>query len=652
MSEEKIVEEINKYINNNKINYAILIDGEWGSGKTYFIKNNIIKPLEKEHKNFKEKHKPKPILGNKKKNYTNKKPVYVSLYGINSVSEIKNKIIMSQIENEKNKKIMPIIDLGIGIGNEIINKKTLISNSSDKLLKHLYKLEHIIIFFDDLERCSLNINIVLGYINELVEHNNVKVILIADEEKIGKLNYNEHLELKYIATQNNLVYYETEPNKTVRNFGKTQQNKLTIDEIKERADKLFGVNMHYNEIKEKLIGKTIYYKPNLDKVYASLANYIIDNKEIANIVLNKQKNLVKIFEKKNYFNLRTLQFIFQTYETLAKISIDNVDLNEHREKYLTELFEYCTFKSLQIKQGQNSYNWEEKEFGTIYLGNELKDYIYKNFIKGFKFVDDYLLYSYIDELQIKNIVKEYILLENIENKNPNDPLYKLREYWLISEQRIKKLIDDIDLKIERNEYALDLYPQIIMTLTGILDMGIRKTKIPKVIEKLEENIRTKNVDGDLPQRIQNIQASEKVTILYNESIEKIKKLVNNKKENNKIIVIKKILSEEDWGFKFKEFCYENMAHIISDNKFAYLLDPNLISQNIINKDIENIWEFHYGLSEVYSMSNIIVFSKNEKEYLTKLKNELNNINKVDRVKKHILNIINTDLEIIIQKLTE
>lgn len=38
MTEQQIKEEILRYIKDQTYNYAVLIDGEWGSGKTYFVK--------------------------------------------------------------------------------------------------------------------------------------------------------------------------------------------------------------------------------------------------------------------------------------------------------------------------------------------------------------------------------------------------------------------------------------------------------------------------------------------------------------------------------------------------------------------------------------------------------------------------------------
>ena len=40
------------------------------------------------------------------------------------------------------------------------------------------------IVFDDLERCSIDITDLLGYINSFVEHEGVKVVVLADEGRI------------------------------------------------------------------------------------------------------------------------------------------------------------------------------------------------------------------------------------------------------------------------------------------------------------------------------------------------------------------------------------------------------------------------------------------------------------------------------------
>ena len=65
MTEEQIKQEVERYINDTLYNYAIMIDGEWGSGKTYFVKHTLLTELE----------------NIEKENKQNRLVKYLSLYG-------------------------------------------------------------------------------------------------------------------------------------------------------------------------------------------------------------------------------------------------------------------------------------------------------------------------------------------------------------------------------------------------------------------------------------------------------------------------------------------------------------------------------------------------------------------------------------------
>ena len=41
MTDKQIIQEVKNYLADNTYRYAVLIDGEWGSGKTYFVKNQL-----------------------------------------------------------------------------------------------------------------------------------------------------------------------------------------------------------------------------------------------------------------------------------------------------------------------------------------------------------------------------------------------------------------------------------------------------------------------------------------------------------------------------------------------------------------------------------------------------------------------------------
>lgn len=48
MTEKQITEEILRYLKDESYNYAVLIDGEWGSGKTFFVNNTLTKEINKQ----------------------------------------------------------------------------------------------------------------------------------------------------------------------------------------------------------------------------------------------------------------------------------------------------------------------------------------------------------------------------------------------------------------------------------------------------------------------------------------------------------------------------------------------------------------------------------------------------------------------------
>ena len=88
---DDLVESILDYIRSDYTDYAVMINGEWGSGKTYFWNNKV-------------KNKINSMQINGKK-YTT---IYMSLYGISNLEEISKKIFMetTQLMDKNLKKYM------------------------------------------------------------------------------------------------------------------------------------------------------------------------------------------------------------------------------------------------------------------------------------------------------------------------------------------------------------------------------------------------------------------------------------------------------------------------------------------------------------------------------------------------------------------
>ena len=236
LTDNQIIDILTDYIKNPKMNYAILLDGEWGSGKTYFIKNKF----EKDNKNV----------------------IYIPLYGIKNREDIDKKIYYKILEKnmptqitkskclQKGFKIAKKTgDAIFSITNEVIKKVfnidvSGIKNITGSEIISLFKnISDYIIIFDDLERCEIPINEILGYINEYVEHRNVKCIIVANEEEINKINYDYNYELKVLSCLNNDIDYGDKQEEASYGFSTVRENKkINIEKIKNRISNMYEGN--------------------------------------------------------------------------------------------------------------------------------------------------------------------------------------------------------------------------------------------------------------------------------------------------------------------------------------------------------------------------------------------------------------------------
>lgn len=177
---------LNEYVTYPDPQYAVLLTGKWGCGKTFFIKK-WIKDYEAN---------PDHTL----------QPIYVSLFGCNSIKQINQAI--DRVVNpwlyskwaEVGKKVLKIaskaafkteLDLNNGGAKETtvnwdIDTLALIGSDEEDIKR--FKL----IIFDDLERSLIDIRELLGYINNFVEHGKCKVIIVGDVDKIQDIGSNDN----------------------------------------------------------------------------------------------------------------------------------------------------------------------------------------------------------------------------------------------------------------------------------------------------------------------------------------------------------------------------------------------------------------------------------------------------------------------------
>lgn len=199
------------YVNNDKTGRAIMLSGEWGSGKSYYIKNTL-----------------KPFIEDK-----DRQCVVVSLYGLSSLSEISKAIYIELRTVIKS----PTSEVGntLKIAGKIIGKTIFnglvsmigfdIGNIEEKDLQSVYEsvnLTNKLIILEDIERTQIDMIELLGYINNMCENDGAKVLLVTNESEF-------------------LTTYE-----------KTDDEGKSIKYYTDSA-------LAYKRAKEKTIGDTIYF---------------------------------------------------------------------------------------------------------------------------------------------------------------------------------------------------------------------------------------------------------------------------------------------------------------------------------------------------------------------------------------------------------
>lgn len=150
----KYIEEYLDYYFDGKKNfeYAVLLNGAWGSGKTWFVKQYIEKLKKKD-----------------------KRVAYISLNGLSKTSEIDDEIfrcIHPKLAS-KGAKILGKVAKGAlkaafrfdWDGDSKPDGQISASVPNIELPDYLKITDKFILVFDDLERCELKKEEVLGYIN-------------------------------------------------------------------------------------------------------------------------------------------------------------------------------------------------------------------------------------------------------------------------------------------------------------------------------------------------------------------------------------------------------------------------------------------------------------------------------------------------------
>ncbi len=448
---EDLVESILDYIRSDYTDYAIMINGEWGSGKTYFWNHKIKPKIESMQLNGKQ--------------YT---AIYMSLYGISNLEEISKKIFIetTQLMDKNLKKFMDASGVSTipeyaKTGLDMANFFGVTQNGDRIDYAEFFSTDDKVLCFDDLERANVDVIDILGYINNFVEHDHIKTIIICNEKELSTKLKNSNLEMKtFIATY--LLDKQNQLNE--------KTDKPMVERIRDTIEYVFDKANDYERIKEKLIGETFEYAPEFNYIINGLLMRYEKYPDLIRFLRENTNLIISTFNKSGTRNLRILKHSLTNFKKI--FDMVNKAYPNTNNRILQTMLIFTIAISFEIKAGKitkdkfvNINNNEEYKAilvsSRVFMDNrqfyikEFDNNYYYNFkaeYRFFKFIEIYVRTRIFDMKVFKEDME--VIINTIDTDKL--PAYKrllTEEYWKITDDQFNGIIEEVldDVKNGRLE---------------------------------------------------------------------------------------------------------------------------------------------------------------------------------------------------------
>ena len=448
---EDLVESILDYVRADYTDYAIMINGEWGSGKTYFWNNKIRKKIDNMRLNGKQ--------------YTT---IYMSLYGISNLEEISKKIFIetTQLMDKNLRKYMDqngqtAIPEYAKTGIDMANLFGIAQNEDKVNYGEFFSTDDKVLCFDDLERANVDVIDILGYINNFVEHDHIKTIIICNEKELSTKLKSNNLEMKtFIATY--ILDKQGELLKT---------DKPMVEKIREQIEHVFDKANEYERIKEKLIGETFEYAPKFDYIINGILMRYENDPDLIRFLRENTNLIISTFNKSGTRNLRILKHALSDFQKVFEMVGKNYPNVSNR--VLQTMLIFTVAISFEIKAGKITKDKfvdikNNDEYKAILVSSRIlmdnKQFYIKEFDNNYyyNFKTEYRFFKFIEYYVRTRIFDMRMFKDNMEvilntaglMKMPAYKRLLTEEYWKISDDEFVDVINEIIENIKRGEIEL------------------------------------------------------------------------------------------------------------------------------------------------------------------------------------------------------
>ena len=545
MKSQEVLEKLKKFRNislNNGEKNIILINGDWGIGKTFTYKKYL------EENSLKE--------------------IYISLFNLDKLEDIDKKLISSYMINRINrnsiatKTVSKISNyFNIEAFDKLLENKVGFSISDVTNLLQIENLEfdnNIVLCFDDLERIGDKVEFknLLGKIEQL--HTKIDIIVLCNTRKLSKENLSVFDEYKEKVIDYTLILDSFDSDFLEKFINKVNLNdeskKILLGIFKEYGKNnlryLIKVMKRYQEIENLCSGEEWFIK-----------NQSLIVKGIANLELELS---LGVYSKKELETLKGYEEYF---------SKNNKDRKKKDESELKKEVNFLNGISTEIvKIVELLYKYY---LGNSDLKRELN--IYFNFVSEYeefyKLVDLYFLNT---EGNLDRYIDKKLYLKLFDNLSLKDKMYgyfiyikykKISNSEITKKNKIKKKLKDFyKIKLqEKNIYGIDF------------DLGVLKEYIFRENKKIFEELKLECME-----EIKNETLTDDYikTLISNEEFEKIRNINTKRYQVTSYEVVKDF---------FETLMYKEcpLSYWENDDIIFNLLSKE-IKEKIINQIEKNI----------------------------------------------------------------
>ena len=611
MTSKEIVDAVISYVRDENAKYAILIDGTWGSGKTYLYENYLVDAIDSVEVGKNER----------------KQNVYISLYGISSIDSLAKQLITNYLIYVKGngnklikKGLKPLAGI-IGVACSAFSFSigpisTDLSNVFEEIEGSI-DVKDMVICFDDLERCTIPINEFFGFVNNLIEHCNCKVIILADEKNIGKIYANTNIEEKYltvISGNRKVVEYIGDGKNTKtqnKGLGKDTNGEITVEEVKKLNEILYSENYLYKDIKEKVIGKTMLYYPALKDVIKEVicgnekSKGIIQEGQYKEYLLKYINDIVSAFTETENRNLRIIRSWIFLFRKIYEATTKYYSNSKYYEEILNDFLRYSIWAAGAIKKNKKitrSTNYGSQDM--VYFEGHEYTHIFR-----YSFIDAWINRDAWSDEDLSQACKS--IIKRREQEDVDHPpkihstgkaLNELRDWYLMEDEQVEEVLEKLVHEVEEGKYAYYDYSNILSTLLYLQVYGLFTGDIKKIQTKMIDMIKKDpdvQEENDFPKNFSSEEIRDKYNELYRPIAEERK--IRNREINKEEQEESDIYRSAD---VFYEHCSKMENYYCSHKSFIEYLDLDKLLALINISNNEDIYTILQAFKTVYFMGNL------------------------------------------------